>query len=364
MSTKGNEDAGAAGGDRETEGWLAPNRVLRQATLGLAYFSGAARIMAFRRGGIGAILRFERIRPARRDAFQPLRAGEITPERLDRLCSALRRWKFDVIPFDEAVRRTIDPGGSRRRFVALTFDGAYRDVATHASPVLARHQIPFMVFVPTGFVDGISPIWWLALEQVVLRHDRVSLVVARAERHFDIGSTRQKYELYAFLDGWMRTLTPPEQLHVIQDLCRRYSVDLTALSRGAAMQWPDIRALSRDPLVEIGSATVNYPVLTTLSSSATLREMTMGRQVAEAALDRSVTHFAFPFGDHRSVGRREIGLALDAGFASAVTTQARVVRARDAGTLHALPRISWDGRWRSLRPLRVLTSGILADIAR
>jgi peptidoglycan/xylan/chitin deacetylase (PgdA/CDA1 family) len=340
---------------------VTPNRMLRQAALGLAYFSGAARILAASRGGIGSILRFERIRPARRDAFQPLRAGEITPERLDRLCSALRRWRFDIVTFDEAVQRALDHGTSRRRFAALTFDGAYQDVATYASPVLARHQIPYMVFVPTGFVDGITPIWWLGLEQVILRHDRISLVVERAERHFEIASTRQKYELYEFLDRWMRTLAPSDLAHAIQDLCRRYSVDLTALSRGAAMQWPDIRALTRDPLVEIGSATVNYPVLTTLSSSAALREMKMGRQVAEAALGRAVKHFAFPFGDRRAVGRREIALAQEAGFVSAVTAQPRVVRAQDAGAPHALPRISWDGRWRSLRTLRVLTSGMLGE---
>ncbi len=346
---------------RETEGWVASNRTLRKMAVSLAYFSGAARILAARRGGIGAILRFQRIRPARRDAFQPLRSGEITPERLDRLCSALRRWKFEVVPLDEAVRRAMEPGAGGRRFVALTFDGAYRDVATHASPVLVRHEVPYTIFVPTGFVDGIAPIWWLALEQVILRHDRISLVVERAERHFEIARTRQKYELYLFLEGWMRTLAPSDLAHVVQDLCRRYSVDLTRLSRGAAMQWPDIRALARDPLVEIGSATVSYPVLTTLTSSAALREMKMGRQVVEAALDRAVKHFAYPFGDPRSVGRREISLAQEAGFASAALAQARVVRAHDAGAPYALPRISWDGRWRSLRTLRVLTSGMLGE---
>ncbi len=44
--------------------------------------------------GAGAILRFERVRPRRRGAFQPLRENEITPQFLDRAIRALKRWKL------------------------------------------------------------------------------------------------------------------------------------------------------------------------------------------------------------------------------------------------------------------------------
>ncbi|MDR3466570.1 MAG: polysaccharide deacetylase family protein [Xanthobacteraceae bacterium] len=346
------------GGTSRLEGGGTVDGALRELALQLAYFSGTARIVAAYRGGAGVILRFERVRPARGDAFQPLQRSEITPERFDRLCGALPRWGLEVVTLDEALRRTLEPAKRQRRYAVLTFDGAYRDVATHAAAVLARHRHPYTIFVPTGFVDGIAPMWWLALEQVILRHDRLSLVVAGTERHFDVGGTRQKYEVFAFLDGWMRTLAPQDQLNAAHDLCRRYSVDMTALSRAAAMEWSDLRALARDPLVEIGSATVHHPVLTTLPAAAALREMRMGRQVAEAALDRAVRHFAYPFGGRETIGRRDVGHAQDAGFASAVTTEPRVVRPRDAAAPYALPRLSWDGRRRSLRGFRVLTAGI------
>ena len=39
--------------------------ILRRLGLQLAYFSGYARLMQRRAGGAGAILRFERVRPAR-----------------------------------------------------------------------------------------------------------------------------------------------------------------------------------------------------------------------------------------------------------------------------------------------------------
>lgn len=325
--------------------------------LQLAYFSGVARLLEARRGGLGAILRLQRVRPEPRDRFQPLKAAEISPELLERLVRALRRWKFDIVSIDDALRRMAEPTAGRR-FVCLTFDGAYRDVILHAYPVLARDQVPFAVYVPTGFVDGIAPMWWLALQQVISIHDRISLVMDRSERHFDVAELADKHDLYDFLANWMRRLAPADLANAIHDLCSRYSVDLAATSRTAAMDWTDLGRLASDARVTIGTATVNHPALAAMTDAIALREMMMGRQVAEAALGRPLRHFAYPFGDPDTAGRREATLAAEAGFATAVTAQAGVVWGRDRSNPLALPRISWDGRRPSLRALRVKLSGL------
>ena len=117
------------------------------------------------------------------------------------------------------------------------------------------------------------------------------------------------------------------------------------------------RKLAADPLVTIGSATVNYPVLSNLKDAAALREMTMGRAVAQAAFRRDVRHFAYPFGDRASWRRQHVAMAEEAGFVSAVSAIPGVVEAEGRTNLHALPRITWDGRRRSLRAMRVMLSG-------
>jgi len=124
------------------------------------------------------------------------------------------------------------------------------------------------------------------------------------------------------------------------------------------MDWEDLAKLAADPLVTIGSATVNYPVLANMKDTAALREMTMGKVVAEAAFHREIRHLAFPFGDRASFRRSHVVMAEEAGFASAVSTIPGIVDAEGRTNLRALPRISWDGRVRSLRMLRVLVSGI------
>lgn len=335
---------------------------LTRARLELAYFSGYARIAQWKTGGAGIILRFERVRPRRRGRFQPLKSREISPEFLDRMIGALKRWKYDIVSPDEVCRRAVTLAAPRR-FVCLTFDGAYKDLMTSAYPVLSRHDVPFAVYVPTAFPDGVGEAWWLALEAIIARENRVSLVIDRKERHYNIANVPAKYQLYAFLESWMRTLPPPDLSAAINDLCKRYSVDLAGLSRDAAMDWSDLAALAADPRVTIGSATVNYPDLSNLKDAAALREMTMGMAVAEAAFQRDVRHFAFPFGDSASWRRRHAAMAGEVGFVSAVSAISGVVQTAGRSNLHALPRLAWDGRLRSLRAVRVLLSGVMLPSA-
>jgi peptidoglycan/xylan/chitin deacetylase (PgdA/CDA1 family) len=327
--------------------------LLTNLKLELAYFSGHAWL---RRRGAGVILRFERIRPRQPGRFQPRLSNEITPGFLDSTIRALKRWKYDIVSIDEVCRRAVTLA-SRRRFVCLTFDGMYKDLVTSAHPVLSQHRVPFTVYVPTAFPDGIGEAWWLALEQVIAQEQRVSLMMGRSEMHFNISTLAEKHELFEFLSDWMRSLEPADLSAAIKDLCTRYAVDLAALSREASLDWRDLATLAANPRATIGGATVNFPVLSNMKDAAALREMTMGKAVMEAALRRDAKHFAYPFGERKSWQRKHMAMAEEAGFVSAVSTVAGVIEPAGHTPLLALPRMTWDGRLRSMRAMRVILAG-------
>jgi len=323
--------------------------------LELAYASGLWRLLEPARGGAGIILKFERVRPARDDAFQPLKAREITPQFLHRVILALKRWPFDIVSMDEACRRAETPHAGRR-FVVLTFDDGTRDFVDYAWPLLSGHQVPFTVYLPAAFPDGLGRMWWLALEQVIAKQDRINMVIDDVRRYFETVDIARKHVAHHYLAGWLRSLPPLELGLAIDDLCLRYDVDLAALSREAAMTWHDVSLFVGDPLATIGTATLNYPVLANLDDTAAKREMAMGHAVAEAALPVLPRHFAFPFGDNTAFGARDVATATKQGFTSAVTSLPGVVKA--GANLHALPRLAWDGRRNSLRVLRVIMAGV------
>lgn len=343
-----------AGKDSSVLSW---KRSLANAGLEVAYFGGLAHLAERSAQGSGAILKFEHVRPSQKDPFQPLRSREITPEFLDRAIEALKRWEFEFLSLDRVAERATQPAGTQR-LVALTFDGASCDFMTSAYPVLSRHRVPFALYVPTGFVDGIGQAWWLALRDVIAKNARIALVMDGVERRFTVADRADKYELYAGLHAWLLSLSPDDLAVAINDLCRRYGVDLAAVSKGITMTWKDLAVLARDPMATIGCGTVNYPNLRQTKGTVVLREMAMGRKVLETALGMPCRHFAYPYGDVHSFTPRDVMLAREAGFATAVSSEAGLIGRDGAPDLMCLPRIAWDGRRTSLRALRAILSGI------
>src|SRR5262249_1066766 len=181
----------------------------------------------------------------------------------------------------EACQRALAPQ-TRTRFVALTFDGGYKDFAAYAYPILQKHNVPFTLYLPTAFPDGLGEAWWLALEEMIARETRISLVMDRKERHFMIFKTQAKYELFEYPSEWLGAMSPAARTLAIKDLCTRYSTDMAALSRDAWMNWDDLAKIAADPNTTIGSATVNYPALSSLRDADAQREITMGKAVTQA----------------------------------------------------------------------------------
>ncbi|HKU06345.1 MAG TPA: polysaccharide deacetylase family protein [Bradyrhizobium sp.] len=334
----------------------AENWFIKRAQMELAYFSFYARLKQRQTGGAGAVLRFQHVRPSHMGRFQPHKVHEITPRFLDRTIRALKRWKYDIVSMDEVCDRAMSLP-TRTRFVALTFDGGYKDFATYAHPILQKHNVPFALYVPTAFPDGLGEAWWLALAEMIARETRISLVMDRKERHFMIYKTQAKYELFDYLSEWLRALSPADRTFAIKDLCTRYSTDIAALSRAAWMNWDDLSKIAADPNATIGSATVNYPALSSLRDLEAQREIAMGKAVAESAFHREVKHFAYPFGDRGAFRRQHVVMTEEAGFASGASTIGGVIEPLGRTNLHALPRIAWDGREGSIRMMRVLLSG-------
>lgn len=323
--------------------------------LELGYFTGIARLLTRNTGGIGIILKFSHVRPFEPGHLDP--GQSITPRFLDQLLGALREWNFDIISLDEVLLRLAGSPNPRRRFVCLTFDGGYRDFLDHAWPQLARHHAPFALFVPSNAPDGLAELWWLALERIIRENSRIGLLMDGQEKRFHAAKLPEKRDLYGLLHGWLRSQTQDVRSSAVADLCRRYRVDARAFCREQCLSWQELNDLSASPLATIGTATASYPVLSRCLNDTAENEMRNGRIAMEASLGQRARHFAYPFGDHRSFGRRHAMMASQLGFATAATSEPGVIMP-GATDLMRLPRIAWDGRRQSLRPMRVILSGI------
>ncbi|HET7847685.1 MAG TPA: polysaccharide deacetylase family protein [Pseudolabrys sp.] len=322
------------------------------------YFSGMHRILHPLVGGIGAILMLHHVRPPRADPFQPNRLLEVTPDFFEALLRRLKGAALDIISLD-AMHERLVRGDFSRRFMCITFDDGYRDVMQWAYPLLEKYDMPFALYIATSFPERLGELWWLALEAVIARNERVTMRFAGEERALDCRGAEQKRTAFDLAYGYLRSLQTEDELRrVIRDLCTSYRVDIASFGRDLCMGWDEIGRMARDPLVTIGAHTVNHVMLKKVPGDAAVRdEMDASRAAIEAAIGRRPEHLAYPVGDPTSAGPREFRIAAELGFKTAVTTRPGVLFADHRNHLTALPRISINGEFQKARYLDVLLSG-------
>jgi peptidoglycan/xylan/chitin deacetylase (PgdA/CDA1 family) len=339
-----------------------PKSIIRTGLEAL-YFSGAHLMMHPFVAGVGAILTLHHVRPPRPDRFQPNRLLEITPDFLENVVGLLRRSRLDLVSLDEMHRR-LTAGDAGRRFVCITIDDGYRDTLQWAYPILKRHEVPFAVYIPTTFPDRLGELWWLAIEAVVARNTRITLLIDGKEEGFDCVTVAEKRHLFNQLYGWVRGFASEDELRsAVRDLSGRYQVDIRSFCEELCMSWDELAELAADPLVTIGAHTVNHVMLAKVPDKTARSEMEMSRSVIEAALGMRPNHLSYPVGDSTAAGPREFRTAAELGFKTAVTTRPGVLFGEHRVHLTALPRISLNGDYQQLRYVRVLLSGAATAVS-
>src|SRR5438309_175416 len=177
------------------------NTVIR-AGLGALYFSGVHHLLRPIFSGVGAIFMLHHVRPRRDGQFQPNHHLEITPEFLRAMLTHLRSRGIDIVTMDEVHQRLTEKKFSRR-FACFSFDDGYRDNRDFALPVMREFDAPFTVYVASDFAEGSGRLWWVALERIIAKADRIEAEIAGAAVRLEKGSVGQKRAGFDRLHGWL-----------------------------------------------------------------------------------------------------------------------------------------------------------------
>ncbi|BBD37560.1 polysaccharide deacetylase family protein [Aminobacter sp. NyZ550] len=308
-------------------------------------------------GGVGVILMLHRVSALLDRPDGPNRHLTITPGFLDVLIGEMKRLGYAFVSMDEVVGR-LSSGRTKGPFAALTADDAYRDNLIEALPVLESHGAPITIYVAPGLTSGAADLWWEVLDDIVEAGKPVTATVMGEQRTFECTTPRDRKGAFLELSDWLTSeVSEEDQRQVLRGLAEQVGVDASAPNRDLLMDWTEIRRAASHKLVTIGAHTVHHCNLKRLEAGKALREMHRSRSLIEAELGEAPQHFAYPYGYAAAAGMRETHLARQAGFVSAVTTRHGVLVPGHAAHMHALPRISVNGRYQDLASMRAMLSG-------
>lgn len=266
----------------------------------------------------------------------PLFPDEPDVRRFDEIMGWMAKW-FQVLPLDKAVMQ-LRTGTLPARSAAITFDDGYADNATNALPILRRHGLHATFFVATSFMDG-GRMWNDTLIEAIRGCQSDALDLSDTGfGQFKLTSVVDRRLAIESLLGRVKHLASDQRSEVVAQVQTAVPI---ALPDDLMMTSRQVIQL-RDAGMQIGAHTCTHPILTKLSDSDALAEITTSKAALEAVLSEPVSLFAYPNGKPGTdYFERHAVMVRQAGFTAAVSTASGVSSA--ATDVFQLPRFTpWD----------------------
>jgi peptidoglycan/xylan/chitin deacetylase (PgdA/CDA1 family) len=249
------------------------------------------------------------------------------------------RKSFEPMKLGDYIKKKND-NGSRRAPVIITVDDGYSDFYDIAYPLLAKSRVPATLFITTRFIEGEMWFWWDKLKYVLSKTDLKLKEFNHNGRVFQVNMStpRRRNESWKLLSGYCLTLSEEEKTGFIDRFARSMDVEVpsTPEDRSRPMSWSDIAEVSKNG-IEIGSHTLNHPIMTNLDDRQARREIEESKKEIEKRAGVPVETFAYPNGMSDDYNKNLKEMVSESGYCCAVVSHDGIC---DLDERYAITRMS------------------------
>jgi peptidoglycan/xylan/chitin deacetylase (PgdA/CDA1 family) len=236
--------------------------------------------------------------------------------------------EYRVLPLGECVQRISSGLPLPDRAVCVTFDDGFRNVLTHAAPILDQYQLPSTVFLVTSLMDSCLPPW-PGLLLFALSNTSLPMVHF-AGRDWALTKGRAGLDTCERLVGYFKILPGEEREARLDELCAALNggqpADFSKSPR-ATVNWDEVAGAARSGLMRFESHTHTHASLSHCAPQEQRKELETSRDIMRARLAVEDL-FCYPFGDYSPETTKNV---VEMGYRCALTT--------DAGLNSAAPDI-------------------------
>jgi peptidoglycan/xylan/chitin deacetylase (PgdA/CDA1 family) len=291
-------------------------------------------------GGLGHIFMMHRVLPDSLRSFSVInRDLAITPDHLEYCLDYFSKKNYRFISLDYLYDILLNKKKIDFRFICLTLDDGYRDNLTFAYSILKKRDIPFTVYVTNCFPNRNGILWWYWLEKYMYKNNSINIVNGQKSKNICWKNSDEIKDKFQVVRSEILSLSHKE----LEQFCRtELKLDDEQIRKDCendAMSWDEIRDLATDPLVTIGSHTMNHISLAAQSVDVLRFEMKQSKLELEQKLMKEVNHFAYPYGSFKESGYREYTEAASVGFKTATINFPGNIFHESVDALMYLPRM-------------------------
>ncbi|MBC8147658.1 MAG: polysaccharide deacetylase family protein [Bacteroidetes bacterium] len=212
--------------------------------------------------------------------------------------------------------------------ILITFDDGFENNYTNAYPLFKKYNIPFILFINTGLIDG-KLIWTDELLKISLT---VSDFYEKTAEWFAYQNLEIKLPItYNSLRIYLKDISV--------SLRRKYLHDFRSEKQGALsneyhelftpLNWTQIKEMVNSGLCEVGAHTENHPILSQLTYGEQYQEINTSIMKLENKLSRKIFLFAYPNGRNKDFNDDTMAILKNLGINYAFTTESGKNNLRD-----------------------------------
>jgi peptidoglycan/xylan/chitin deacetylase (PgdA/CDA1 family) len=211
----------------------------------------------------------------------------------------------------------------RRMPLVLTFDDGYYDNYMHGYALARELQVPFTIFLNSGYVESGARFWWLEAKRLVSRAQVNEIIIEG--RTYHLQQQEEQEALARLIDTRLRQASSvAEREKFLASITEVMKVPSSLNAEERAMlplSWAEVQEMDGSGWVSFGAHTINHPVLLYLTNLTEVqREVTECRVILEQRLNHSVRTFAYPIGQLQHITQDVLQAVRDAGYTWALTT--------------------------------------------
>jgi peptidoglycan/xylan/chitin deacetylase (PgdA/CDA1 family) len=239
------------------------------------------------------ILNYHRIGNAEETPFDS-GVFSATTEQFNSQITYLKR-RFHMATLEEALSM-LDGEVPRGTSVLVTLDDGYLDNYTLAFPILRRHGVQAVFFLPTAFVGTGKLPWWDVIAYIIKHSAKEHIHLEYPEpANFDLIGEGPKQVSVRILRLFTQAVVKDPE-HFITELEKVCEVSRPqGRVERCFLDWNEAREMQQHGMA-FGSHTHSHEILTKLSPEMQREEARCSREILEHELNRRIDILAYPVG--------------------------------------------------------------------
>jgi peptidoglycan/xylan/chitin deacetylase (PgdA/CDA1 family) len=204
--------------------------------------------------------------------------------------------------------------------IAITFDDGYQDNYTFAHPILRKYRLPASLFVATSFIGTNLLMWNDRLAWAVKNTEQKKVICQIGCREISLSLETQQDKLISLnvIIEELKACSEDEKKETLRNVVAALR-NKTPEPSHLMLNWSELRAMNKEGW-DIGSHTVNHPILTKVELPRVAEELITSKEVIERKLQHPVSLCAYPNGKGSDFNQDIKTIAKKSGYKGAATT--------------------------------------------